>query len=45
MGVKLTAVATIHDIVNALHGAGLVNDSTLQSVMNQIGESGEYEGD
>jgi orotate phosphoribosyltransferase len=45
MGVRLTAVATIHDIVNALHGAGLVNDSTLQSVMNQIGESGEYEGD
>ncbi len=45
MGVRLTAVATIHDIVNSLHGAGLVDDSTLQSVMNQIGESGEYEGD
>lgn len=45
MGVKLTAVATIHDIVNSLHGAGLVDDSTLQSVMDQIGESGEYEGD
>jgi orotate phosphoribosyltransferase len=45
MGVKLTAVATIHDIVNSLHGAGLVDDSTLQSVMDQIGESGEFEGD
>ncbi|HEX6067795.1 MAG TPA: orotate phosphoribosyltransferase [Nitrososphaera sp.] len=45
MGVKLTAVATIHDIVNALHGAGLVDDSTLQSVMSQVGESGEFEGD
>lgn len=45
MGVKLTSVITIHDIVNSLHGAGLVDDSTLQSVMNQIGESGEYEGD
>jgi orotate phosphoribosyltransferase len=45
MGVKLTAVITIPDIVNSLHGAGLVDDSTLQSVMNQIGESGEYEGD
>lgn len=45
MGVKLTAVATIHDIVNSLHGAGLVDDSTLQSVMSQVGESGEFEGD
>jgi orotate phosphoribosyltransferase len=45
MGVRLTAVATIHDIVNTLHGAGLVDDSTLQSVMDQIGESGEFEGD
>ncbi|HEX9678029.1 orotate phosphoribosyltransferase [Nitrososphaera sp.] len=45
MGVNLTAVATIHEIVNSLHGAGLVDDSTLQSVMSQVGESGEYEGD
>lgn len=45
MGIRLTAVATIHDIVNSLHGAGLVDDSTLQSVMNQVGQSGEYEAD
>lgn len=45
IGVKLTSVATIHDIVSSLHGAGLVDDGTLQSVMNQVGHSGEYEAD
>lgn len=45
MGVRLTAVVTIQDIVNALHGAGLVDDATLDAVMKQVAGSGEYEAD
>ena len=45
MNVQLTAVATVNDIANALHGAGLIDDNTLGSVMNQVADSGEHEVD
>ena len=45
MRVKLTAVATIHDIVNTLHKAGLVDSATLDAVIKQVAGSGEYEVD
>ncbi len=43
MNVTLTAVASVNDIVNALHGAGLIDDNTLESVINQMASSGDYE--
>lgn len=45
MGVKLTAVITIQDIVETLHKSGLVDDATLASVIKQVAGSGEYEAD
>lgn len=44
-GVKLTAIMTIQDIVNSLHGASLIDDATLDSVIKQVAGSGEYEAD
>jgi len=43
MGVKLHTVAGIDQIVNELHKAGLVDENTLGSVMNQMTSIGEYE--
>lgn len=45
MGVRLTSVATIHDIAGALHKAGLVDDSTMDAVVKQIAASGGLETD
>jgi len=43
MGVRLTSVTTIQDIADALHAAGLVDDSTLEAVVKQIASSGGSE--
>lgn len=45
MGVKLHSVAGINEIVNELHKAGLIDENTLESVMNQMASRGEYETD
>ncbi|HEX7032184.1 MAG TPA: orotate phosphoribosyltransferase [Nitrososphaera sp.] len=45
MGVKLHTVAGIDQIVNELHKAGLVDENTLESVINQMTSIGEYETD
>jgi len=45
LNVRLTAVASVNDIASALHGAGLIDDNTLESVMKQMASSGEYEVD
>ena len=44
MGVRLTAVITIPDIVSTLHKSGLVDDATLGAVMRQVSIR-EYEAD
>lgn len=43
LNIRLVAVASVNDIANALHGAGLIDDNTLESVMAQVTSSGEYE--
>jgi orotate phosphoribosyltransferase len=43
LNIRLVAVASVNDIANALHGAGLIDDNTLESVMTQVTSSGEYE--
>jgi orotate phosphoribosyltransferase len=43
MGVKLSAVTGINDIVNALYKAGLIDENTLESVLKQMVTQGEYE--
>ncbi|HJU94935.1 MAG TPA: orotate phosphoribosyltransferase [Nitrososphaera sp.] len=45
MGVKLSAVTGINDIVNALYKAGLIDEDTLESVLKQMVTQGEYEID
>jgi len=45
MGVRLSAVTGIKDIVNALYNAGLIDENTLESVMKQAAAKGEYETD
>lgn len=45
MGVRLTWVAGINDIVNALHQMGQIDENTLASVMKQTAGIGEYETD
>ncbi|MDQ4102109.1 MAG: orotate phosphoribosyltransferase [Thermoproteota archaeon] len=45
MGVKLSAVIGINDIVNALHNAGLIDRNALESVLKQMVTRGEYEID
>src|SRR5918911_634711 len=45
MDIEMYAVATVEDIVNTLHNAGLINDNTLASVMNQIASQGDYENE
>lgn len=45
MNIQLTAVASVNDIANALHGAGLIDDNTLDSVIKQMASSGDYEAD
>lgn len=45
MGVKLHSVAGINEIVSELHKAGLVDENTLESVLNQMTSIGEYETD
>jgi orotate phosphoribosyltransferase len=45
MGVKLSAVTGINDIVNALYKAGLIDENTLESVLKQMVTQGEYEID
>lgn len=43
MNVQLAAVASVNDIAGALHGAGLIDDNTLESVMKQVASRGDYE--
>ncbi|HYY40474.1 MAG TPA: orotate phosphoribosyltransferase, partial [Nitrososphaera sp.] len=45
MGVKLSAVAGINDIVNALYKVGLIDENALESVLKQMVTQGEYEID
>jgi orotate phosphoribosyltransferase len=45
MGVKLSAVTGINDIVNALYKAGLIDENALASVLKQMATQGEYEID
>jgi orotate phosphoribosyltransferase len=45
MGVKLSVVTGINDIVNALYKAGLIDENTLESVLKQMVTQGEYEID
>jgi orotate phosphoribosyltransferase len=45
MGVKLSAVTGINDIVNALYKAGLIDENALESVLKQMVTQGEYEVD
>lgn len=45
MGVRLTAVVTIQDIVDSLYKAGLIDADTLAAVIKQAAGSGEYEAD
>lgn len=45
MNVRLTAVASVNDIASALHGAGLIDDNTLDSVIRQMASRGDYEAD
>ena len=45
IGVKLSAVTGINDIVNALYKAGLIDENTLESVLKQMVTQGEYEID
>ena len=45
MGVRLSAVTGIKDIVNALYNAGLIDENTLESIMKQAAAKGEYETD
>ena len=45
MGVRLSAVAGINDIVNALYEAGLIDENALESVLKQMVTQGEYEID
>jgi orotate phosphoribosyltransferase len=45
IGVKLSAVTGINDIVNALYKAGLIDENALESVLKQMVTQGEYEID
>jgi hypothetical protein len=45
MEVKLSAVAGINDIVNALYKVGLIDENALESVLKQMVTQGEYEID
>lgn len=42
---KLAAVTSVDDIASALHGAGLIDDNTLESVMSQVASRGDYENE
>jgi orotate phosphoribosyltransferase len=45
MGIKLNSVIGIHDIVNALYKASLIDENALESVLKQMVTQGEYEID
>jgi orotate phosphoribosyltransferase len=45
IGVNLSAVAGINEIVNALYKAGLIDENALESVLKQMLTQGEYEID
>ena len=45
MNVRLTAVATVKDIVNTLHKAGLIDDNTMESVMKQMASQADYDNE
>lgn len=45
MNIRLDAVTTVNDIAGALHKAGLIDDSTLESVIRQMASRGDYEAD
>ena len=45
MGIKLNSVIGIHDIVNALYKASLIDENALESVLKQMVSQGEYEID
>jgi orotate phosphoribosyltransferase len=43
MGIKLSVVADINEIVNALYKSGLIDENALESVLKQMHTHGEYE--
>src|SRR5918998_933094 len=45
MGIKLSAVTGISDIVNSLYNVGLIDETALESVLKQMVTHGEYEID
>ena len=45
MNIRLNAVASVNDIAEALHKAGLIDDSTLESVIRQMASRADYEAD
>jgi len=45
MNIRLNAVASVNDIAGSLHEAGLIDDSTLESVIRQMASTGDYEED
>jgi orotate phosphoribosyltransferase len=45
IGVNLSAVTGINEIVNALYKSGLIDENALESVLEQMLTQGEYEID
>lgn len=45
MGVKLSSVVGVNEIVNTLYKAGLIDENALESVLKQMVTQGEYEID
>jgi orotate phosphoribosyltransferase len=45
MGVRLSSVTGVNEIVNTLYNAGLIDENALESVMKQTVAQGEYEID
>jgi orotate phosphoribosyltransferase len=43
MGVKLSSVSGINDIVKTLYNASLIDENALESVLKQMVTQGEYE--
>jgi hypothetical protein len=40
MGVRLIAIATINDLINALHDKGLLDRNTLEEIIKQKVDQG-----
>lgn len=45
MGVRLIAIATINDLINALHDKGLLDRNSLEEIIKQKADQGGLETD